>query len=80
MNKSNLLLQLMVVSSTEIAIPTIADPRDERGLEASLLAMSDCDFRALTNAARCGGAGGAAPAGGFNDLPRLFRFPSYGQA
>jgi hypothetical protein len=41
-------------------------------------ATNDARLRELATAIRCGGNGGCAPAGGFNDLPRLFRCPPYG--
>lgn len=65
MNQSHLpLLQLMTISSNEIAIPGDSHV-DVRGLEASLVAMNDREFAELTAPARCASTsgGGAAPYG-----------------
>lgn len=44
----------------------------------SSTSTNDARLRELETTIRCGGNGGCAPAGGFNDMPRLFRCPSYG--
>jgi hypothetical protein len=51
------------------------EAKDANGLKATLLGLNDGAFAALTSAAWCGGGG----ASGFDDMPRLFRCPSYGQ-